>query len=250
MSEIILSAYFSKNPHPNDRADREVVGRADDGRVWQNDFRYIKDWYNSIVSLDLEAAVFYDNLTDDFVEKYTTPKIRFIKVPPTDMGYNCYRHFVFKDFLQKEKYDFVFHTDISDVVVVQNPSKIFDQCPHKYFVGRDSIQLKQFPALIYCASLFGWNSIQLMMLSEEPLANMGVFGARHEDALAFYSKMCEVREPTLAEHATLNADMMVGNHVIYNNLICDRSKFLVGHPLTSDFKRHQKTRNDVYFIHK
>ena len=250
MSTILLSTYFSKNPHPNDVSDHTVVGRDNDGRVWQNDFRYIEKWYNSVKRLNLQAVVFYDNLSDEFVEEYQTKQIRFIKVPTPSIGYNCYRHFVFYEFLKGERHDFVFHSDISDVVVVQDPSKIFEENSSRFFVGKDSFTLRQFPILSECAREFHWNAVPFFIFSNEPLVNMGVFGARYDDALLFYKKMCEVRKPTIDKWPTLNADMMVGNHIIYNNLIADRSEFCIGEPLTSNFKAYEDTRKDVYFIHK
>ena len=41
---------------------------------------YINNYYVSVKSLNLNAIIFHDNLTDQFVNKYTTHKITFWKV--------------------------------------------------------------------------------------------------------------------------------------------------------------------------
>ena len=68
-NSAIFTTYFSKKIHPNNPNDDHVIGRQEDGRVGQNDFEYIKNWYDSIVKNNLKGFIFYDNLTDEFVAK-------------------------------------------------------------------------------------------------------------------------------------------------------------------------------------
>ena len=79
-SAAILTSYFSKKKHPNHPSDSYVVGRTADGKVQNNEIEYIKPWYESVDKLKLKGFIFYDNLSDAFVEQYTTEDIKFIKV--------------------------------------------------------------------------------------------------------------------------------------------------------------------------
>ena len=80
MSSIILSSYFTKKAHPNHPQDTSVVGRMPNMHVKNNSFTYIKDWYLSIEKNNLNAVLFHDDLSNDFVDKYQTSKIKFQKV--------------------------------------------------------------------------------------------------------------------------------------------------------------------------
>ena len=80
MSIVVLSSYFTEKVHPNSVDDDHVVGRMDNNHVQKDYFPYIEKWYNSIISCDLNAVLFHDGLSDDFVSKYETDKIKFKKV--------------------------------------------------------------------------------------------------------------------------------------------------------------------------
>ena len=126
MSSVIFTSYFSLKKHPNDPNDRWVIGRQVDGRVAQNDFKYIESWYNSVNELYLEGRIFYDNLSDEFLERYTTDKIKFIKVFPSDYSNNDWRFFCYRNYLEENKFNNVFLTDGSDVTVAKDPSEIIN----------------------------------------------------------------------------------------------------------------------------
>ena len=119
MKSVILSSYFALKPHPNSPNDEHVVGRMPNGFVPQNDFGYIKDWYESIIRVGENAVVFHDHLSEEFTSQYQTDKIKFIEVEQSVYSNLDYRHFCFRNFLQENKFDFVVHTDISDVTIVQ-----------------------------------------------------------------------------------------------------------------------------------
>ena len=93
-NSVIFTTYFSEKIHPNDPNDQWVVGKTNDGRVLQNDIKYIAPWYNSIDKLGLQGVVFYDNLTPSFIDTYQKENIQFIKVSPSDYSYNDWRFFV------------------------------------------------------------------------------------------------------------------------------------------------------------
>ena len=258
MNGVILTSYLTKKKHPNHAEDEDVVGRNASGFVDNNNFNYIKKWYESLVGLKLNGVVFHDDLSDDFVDKYTNEYIEFQKVEDSKWSNNDYRFYCWKDYLQDKDYDWVFHNDVSDVVVVQDPAKLINDNPeYAFFACRDraKIQGKEFRYLEVSevAGLDG--HFYFMMNLDLPLINMGVVGGRLKDMKRFYEKFCEVRSSArhgaLKEktgHPFFNINMWVGNNVLrYHE---QPNKILIGEPVTSRYKENEKHRKDVYFIHK
>jgi hypothetical protein len=248
MSSALLTSYFSQKIHPNDPADSCVTGRASDGRVLQNDIKYIKPWYDSVKSLGLNGFVFYDNLTDSFIDEYTTENIKFIKVNPSDYSNNDWRFFCYRNFLEENKFDNVFLTDGSDVTIVQDPSGIISSFPDiDLFVCKDSIMLNEFPYL-QLHEKAEWDDYVWFMICHHrlELINMGVIGGNYDNILLFLNKFCETR--IRLGSPDFNSDMWLGQY-IFRKLIADKS-ILIGEPFTSKFKQYGIDRKDVYFIHK
>lgn len=249
-NSVILTSYFSIKEHPNDPNDNCVIGRAENGKVIQNDIKYIHPWYESINRLGLNGVVFYDNLTDEFVKTYETDCVKFLKVDVSEYSNNDWRFFVYRNFLQKNSYDSVFLTDGSDVSVVKDPHRIVMDYPEtNLFVCKDSIKLADF-GYLDVHSMFGWDNYTWFaiehMKRKLDLINMGVIGGKYSDILDFLDKFCLVRLKMYNPH--FNADMWVGQYVI-RHLLSNRN-ILIGDPFTSNFKKYETSRQDVYFIHK
>lgn len=248
MNSVIFTSYFSKKIHPNDPNDQSVIGRSSDGKVLQNDISYIEKWYNSIIELNLEARIFCDNLSDDFINQYTTDKIKFVKVETSDYSNNDWRFFCYKNYLEENVFDSVFLTDGSDVTVVQNPSGIISSFPNNdLFVCKDSIMLNEFPYLQIHQKAqwddYVWFSICQNRLE---LINMGVIGGNYKNIMLFLDKFCETR--IRLGNPDFNSDMWIGQYV-FRKLLANQ-KILIGEPFTSIFKKYETDRKNVYFIHK
>jgi hypothetical protein len=248
VNSVIFTSYFSQKKHPNDPNDPWVVGRSSDGRVLQNSFSYIENWYNSINILGIQARIFHDNLDDEFINKYTTDKIKFVTVETSDYSNNDWRFFCYRNYLEDNKFDCVFLTDCSDVIVVKEPSNILKEYPDKdFFICKDSILLSEFPYL-QLHQQANWNNYIWfsIMQSRLDLINMGVIGANYNNMLLFLNKFCETR--IKLGNPDFNSDMWTGQYV-FRDLLSDKS-LLIGGPFTSNFKKYENDRKDVFFIHK
>lgn len=248
-SLAILSSYFSKKKHPNDPADAHVVGRTVDGKVKNDEISYIKPWYDSINKLNLKGFIFHDNLSEYFVEQYTTENVNFIKVEDSIYSNNDYRFFCFNDFLKENKFDYVFHSDASDVTVAQNPIKLIKNNPEiSYFACKDSIKLKQFGDYLSVHDKFNFEDKMMFMLNMDSwdLINMGVIGGAYEDMSNFYSRFVEIRQSMGVPE--FNSDMWLCQYLLRSQF--KDKKFIMGEPVCSEFKQYQNEREDVYFIHK
>lgn len=247
-NSIIATTYFSIKKHPNNIEDKYVVGRTDNGCVVTEDINYIKSWYDSINTLKLNGLVFYDNLSKNFVDQYTTKFVQFIKVDTSLYSNNDWRFFCYRNYFRNHKYDSIFLTDGSDVVVVQNPSQIIDKYPYiDIFLCKDSVNLNQFP-YISLHEQVRWESLLwfLKYQKELPLLNMGVIGGSYTNMLKFLESFC--RERIKIGNCDFNADMWLGQYVFRHEL--RHFNLMVGEPFTSVFKEYQNNRSDVYFIHK
>lgn len=249
MSCVILSSYFTEKIHPNSVDDQHVVGRMENNHIQKDFFPYIEKWYKSIQKNDLNAVLFYDGLSENFVSKYETEKIKFEKVGNFIYSNNDYRFFCFRNFLEENKFDYVFHTDASDVVVVKNPSNLlrFFGDEYDFFACQDSIKLNQFPYL-KVHDHYSWDDTFNFILNHSnwDLINMGVVGGKYENMLSFYEKFCETR--IKMGDPDFNSDMWVLQYLL-RSVFSDK-KFLMGDPVCSEFKKYQNDREDVYFIHK
>jgi hypothetical protein len=248
MNSVIFTSYFSKKIHPNDPNDQAVIGRSSDGRVLQNDISYIEKWYNSIIELNLEARIFYDNLSDDFINQYTTDKIKFVKVEISEYSNNDWRFFCYKNYLENNKFDNIFLTDSSDVIIVNDPTQIINDNPLiDFFICKDSILLSEFSySTIHKKA--NWENYMYFLLNESRLAliNMGVIGGNYDNILNFLNKFCDTR--IKLENPDFNSDMWVGQYV-FRHLLSNKN-LMIGEPFTSKFKKYEVDRKDVYFIHK
>ena len=247
MKTVILTSYFSAKEHPQ-FGDPHLEGITANGRVLDNDISYLGKWYNSVKALGIEARVFYDNLTGEFVNQHTTKKIKFIKVGTSDYSYNDWRYFCFRDWLQKETWDAVFMTDGSDVTVVKDPSGLITEFPDKrFFVCKDTLKLIQFPYLQFHQQL-GWENFMFFFLNahEWDLINNGVIGGRYSDIMLWLDQLCFTR--TRIPDPKFNSDIWTSNFVFRN--LYRPEQILIGEPVTSVFKGYQTDRKDVYFIHK
>lgn len=248
MNSVIITTYFSQKTHPNNPNDNAVVGRTEDGRVIQNDIKYIKPWYDSVNKLKLNGLVFYDNLDKDFVENYSTDHVTFIKVSPSNYSNNDWRFFVYREYLMNHQYDSVFLTDGSDVTVVKNPELIINEYPEiDLFVCRDSISLREFP-YIGLHQQAKWKDFEWFdkMQNLLPLINMGVIGGSYSNIVQFLDSFCQER--IKLGNPDFNADMWLGQYVF--RYMLRHKNFIIGEPFTSNFKQYEIEREDVYFIHK
>ncbi len=250
MKTLILSSYFSVKPHPNDPGDTAVIGRCADGHVPTSDIGYIKKWYDSIISTNLNAVMFHDSLTDDFVKRYSNDNIKFIKVEPGDYSNNDFRFFCFNEYLNSisNNPQYVFHTDASDVVVVKDPSELVSSNSSiDYFACKDSILLEQFPYMDIHERV-NWEDTLLFMINKQnwDLINMGVIGGKFDKMLTFYREFVRIREEL--SNPSFNSDMWICQYLLRSQL--QPCELMIGDPVCSEFKKYQNERKDVFFIHK
>jgi hypothetical protein len=254
VASLILTSYFSSSKHPQ-LGDPHIEGVSEDGRVLQNSIEYIKSIYSSAKNLNLNLVVFHDNLTKDFVTEFSTERILFEKVGSSPFSCNDWRFFCFrrflrenKDFLSK-KYSCVFTSDASDVTIKNDPKILFEENKdsYSYFVCKDSIRLSEFPYAEFHKKMNWKDYVWIKMMEGQlDLINMGVIGGSFSDMIKFLDYFCLTR--LKMGIFSFNSDMWVGQYIF--RCLLSENGILIGDPVTSEFKKYQKDREDVYFIHK
>ncbi|MEX2512904.1 MAG: hypothetical protein WD398_08365 [Cyclobacteriaceae bacterium] len=201
---FVLSTYFSSKKDP-------VWGGYQDS----DNFGYIQNWYNSLLEHGLWAMVFYDRLSPEFIKKYQTKKIRFIRCHLGGMSLNDERFFIYREFIPflPEK-AYVLTTDINDVVINKNPLSLVQSSPDKLFVGRGNRKVWRkgiwaLTSLRQFSKKFN-QSLPISFLNY-PVFNPGTIGGKKEKVLELFERMTQVFE-ILGDDK--NYDMPVFNFVL------------------------------------
>jgi hypothetical protein len=213
---IVLSTYFTSKKDPQ----RHVFQK-------ENDYQYMKNWYESILEHDLIAFVFYDSLSDDFVAEFQNINVRFIKSNLGTLSLNDERIFIYSEFLSLFSQDiFVLATDINDVVVNRNPINLFKNNKATLFVGRGD---RKFWASHY------WNLKKMYefkkQINEEisagiflcPVFNAGLIGGEIEVVRNLFKNMIYYFNKM---HVEGNFNMNIMNLVIYEKYCNNDGGFL------------------------
>ena len=100
--------------------------------------------------IDAHGIIFYDKLSGEFLRKYTTDKIKFVQCKLGKLNMNDERFVLYLYFLLLNKYNKVFMSDITDVIINKSPFNLIQsRDEYKIFVGRDRINLiKHSPFLL------------------------------------------------------------------------------------------------------
>ena len=246
-TSCILASYFTLKRHPQSGdINNKILGIDESGFVQANSHNYIKDFYNSVIYKEVDIVIFHDNLCDDYVKQYSNSKISFVKVTESIYSNNDYRFFCYLDWLKDNNYETVFMVDLADVTISLDPNDL--EVGDDIFFCEDQGILDdyQFHTTNYFEfhKYFKWENFQEFCSSRYILLNMGVIGAGYESAIRFLSLFCQERVKAQLPH--LNINMPLGNYIARNYF----DKIHSGPPFCSEFKKYQKDRKDVYFIHK
>jgi hypothetical protein len=218
-----------------------------------DDINIIEEWAESIVGLGLQAVVFHNSLTENNIAKYTS-NIQFVKVQ-FDEKYNTniFRYFLYNIFLKTNAVDNVFITDITDVVVVNNPfvQPVFINNSNSIFCGDEPKILGN--DWMYDHSSHLRSKINDYALYEEnyktaTLLNCGIVGGSVKMMQPFLEKLCGIHESFNTDNTTAyTGDMGAFNYLArtqYNGHI------IHGTPVNTVFKMYETERLDCWFRHK
>jgi hypothetical protein len=208
------------------------------------------EWYKSGIQFkdEFQLIAFVDTETERYEEKY--PDMIFIQVDPCPkhISIHDYRWLIYESFIEDNEFDNAFFTDISDVVIKQNPflqleddvlytgdeeTKVWDNDwadnKHLYFINK-----------VYDYKYY------YQLNKNNRFLNAGIVGGREKTIKQFISKMADYTKRTCMDKSPQISDMLLFNYVAYKHF----PKRQHGQPVNSEFTKFEKDRDDVWFVHK
>lgn len=215
MKNIIITTYFTKDIDPQRN------------HIWDtDDFNIIELFFESIVKHDLSLIILHDNCSDNFVNEYTTNKIKFVKVNSSGLNMVDIRWKLYSEFLSDTEADNVFFMDVSDVIILKNP---FDYIqPDKIYIGDEmSINKENY----WMMERYDMLNLDTKDYLDDTVLNCGVLGGSYNDMLSFCRKMSDLIDKNSIKETTV--DMAAANHILYTEY---RNRIVHGPPLNTLYR--------------
>jgi len=242
---MILTSYFTT------RTDWQRKKKARVG------FEKIEKLYRGIVQLGLNVTMIYDDLPEELIKTYTCDRFHFEQVNLNDFdrryGVNDVRYYFFERLVRANaEWKTIFIIDAFDVHVAMNPCHGVKD--GMLYIGTELDNLRKHPWMAARFKKMGGKYL-LWFMKVQPkvkILNCGLTGGRREMMLQLLKRMCEVlKDPAIKimqkKDEEINLNMAALNYIIYNEFA---GKFAGNAPMHSKYKRYERSRTDVWFIHK
>ncbi len=232
---LILSTYFVTKPDPQR------------GHYWKgNDFSIIETWYNSVMKFNLNAVVFHDHLSQEFIDKYENENIKFIYSGLVErLSCNDERFFIFASYLRFAaiKPDNVLITDISDVEFLRNPFKLIKKANTLYIGSNDTWAKKPNVRKKY-------SFLNDEKYDNVPVYHAGTFGGPTKIMFTILAKYCDIVREELGWYGGFNQNLGIINRIVEEldqSLTC---RVEHGQPFVTKFKKYQTKNRTCFIRHK
>ena len=240
----VLTCYFTSKRDPlpgracRDGRDPQKYYYKDPLHLLPDRFGLMSGWYNSMARLGLSGVVFHDGLSEDFVSRLSTDRIRFVPVMPGPRPLNDERFFIYHDYLQQHgEVRNVFATDLFDVAFFKDPFLLLNKS-HDLWAGSEKRYNWFWMRRRYKLS-YG-----KMHHTSQKLLNAGIMGGTRENLLTLFARMTA---DMTAMPPSVNANMAVFNKCAYDLFMPER--IFTGFPLHSVFRKYE-AKGDFFIRHK
>ncbi len=222
-----------------------------------DDFSLVKDWADSIAQQGLQGILFHNNFSETTCATYQNEHLIFIKVEhDTQYNPNVFRYLVYRDFLQKQAnhpFESIFLTDVSDVVLLQNPfqQSLFCENKQHLFCGDEATTLNnewmQEHSTHLRSKIADYANYE-ETFREATLLNCGIVGGHFEVMQAFINQLASIHQ----QHNHDNRTAYTGDMGAFNYLVRTQfqDRFFHGTPINTLFKGYESDRKDCWFRHK
>ena len=239
--DYIFTSYFSTKPDPQRQIQHEG-----------NDITYLLRWYYSVKTLNLNAVIFHDGLSPEFMSKLTKdhPRLTFHLVHPSGNSLNDFRFTAYLSYLKANRgIKRVLCSDISDVHFQQNPFELMSLLGKQLYIGMDKEEITHMTDYPWMVSMLpkckltdckDMNRIK----NYKYLYNAGFIGGDRHSMMGFLEKVSQMLNETPAEH---NCNMPVVNYVAHRYFDDD---IFTGFPLTNLMHMNKGRYIGTYGVHK
>jgi hypothetical protein len=236
-----------------------LTGKYDYNRkqqVHSNDFNYIKAYYESIQKLKLQAIIFIDNASEDFIDKYSNEYVSFYQVNENQLTKNMHPHdarfLYFEEYIKQDtNTDYFVLTDVSDVIILNPIEEILQLNKNLLYVGFEGELISE---NVWFRKTYGFRSIRNNyhffdsdnLLCNRILLNCGTLLGSRETILIFlflmkktfnsiysFGDQCAQENDSFFDKIPAPLDMFVTNYIIHKFFYDDN--LFKGHGFTSLF---------------
>jgi len=227
----ILSTYFTK--------DNGFSQHDSSGGCKPNKFELIRKWYQSIIDLNLYGVIFHNELSQDFIKKYTNKNITFVEWSHQNrLSYNDERYYAFINYVTHNiNIDKVLYTDIFDVQIHKDPFEFM--VDDGIYVGSEESKRE---------NSYTWVNKKLislnypLLIKPQIIYNAGICGGFRNTFLRFLEEMIRFISKS---DPKINCNMGILNYCLHNTV---KDKIFTGFPFHNIFKSFKN--NGAYISHK
>jgi hypothetical protein len=221
-----------------------------------NDFSLVKEWADSIKFQQLKGIIFHNNFSAETCITHQNDHLQFVHVNHSQcFNPNVFRYIVYRDFLRKysPQINNVFVTDVSDVVLLQNPflQPLFEQHRNSIFCGDENKMLQNDWMDAHSTHLR--SKIPDFMQYEAAfksatLLNCGIIGGNIKVMQPFIEQLALIHEQFNADNTSAyTGDMGAFNYLARTQF---NNQLIFGAPVNTIFKNYETNRTDCWFRHK
>ena len=187
--------------------------------------KYIKKFYDSLIKFNLNCIIFYSNLNNEFIKKYQTKNIKFIKYDEEKYK-NKSEIYLYYEYLKKNKYDNVILCDLSNIEFVTNPFITFN---HKkeliYLINskkyNDDAKIKNNHYRRKIIKLYS-NFLKFTKIRNKYILSNDFVGGKYKIIINFCIEIIknfeDIYKPNIEYKLSIvDIDNILYNHVIYTN---------------------------------
>ncbi|WP_322971827.1 hypothetical protein [Faecalibacter sp. LW9] len=262
--EVILTTYFTTKKDPQRSTFTE-----------NDDFNYIKEFYESIIKQNLHAIIFYDSLSNEFITKYSCKNIQFIKVNLGPYSLNDERFYIYCEYITLTKPEKIIMAEVNDVIFLKHD--VFD------FISSNKLYICKDESFLMYKNSWMLNKIDNLPFDinklnysfwEMPIVNAGVIGGDYTCIKYFLECLISLFERIDNDK---NNNMIVVNivfhdifwvkycntlnykihhlldknwtNILINKKEISKENFHIGFPFTTQFKKEEIT-SLAYIKHK
>lgn len=245
VANVVLAPYFTKRLGYSQH-DSSHNGK---GGSKPDDYSLMRGWYESVRKLGLEARIFHNEMSDEFVDENETEKVKFVYYDELRRpSYNDNRFYAYHEWLKKnDGVLWVLCTDLFDVKILMNPFKMMaEYSNYTLFTGSEKLNpysgkwMRQ-----KCRAM----ELEMARSEYKPgnvLYNAGIIGGKREDLMVLFQKMMAVMDGIELKH---NANMPVYNYCIDRIEKENGWRIFTGYPLHNEFGSN-KADTGVHVMHK
>ncbi len=221
-----------------------------------DDYSMVQAWADSLEALSLQGILFHNSFSEATCARYQHEGLIFVKIT-ADPAFspNVYRYFAYRDFLYQHasQLDALFITDVSDVVVCNNPfvQPLFTGRSEALFCGDEPKTLADPWMLEHAAHLrsqiAGYAAYETAF-QDAPLLNCGIIGGSRPLMQDFIGQLCLIH----AQYNRNNPTHYTGDMGAFNYLARTQfnDRIVHGFPCNTVFKAYEQHRTECWFRHK